>query len=128
MPFNVSRTQTQTGKEVLKFPVGDHAVKSVVLDATMFAVDTTDGARYQVPAGTILKLSTTNPARMVEYNGTGTIKGILKSPIDMLSRATNSNEPAAMWWFGCVFATTAIVGFTNYASALVADLASCRFE
>lgn len=128
MPFNVKVTASWADKEILKFPVGTHAIKSVVLDATDFAV-TTDGTRYVVPAGTILKLSATNTDKYVEYKGSGTIQGILGRPIDMLARATSSSEPAPMFFHGCVFATTAIVGFTLYASALVADLGNHnRFE
>lgn len=126
MAFNITKTASWADKEILKFPVGGHAIKSVVLDATDWAVDTTDGARYVVPAGTILRLSATNPTQYVEYKGgaAGTIKGILGRPIDLLARMTAADEPAPMFYKGCAFATTAIVGFTLYASALVADLST----
>jgi hypothetical protein len=127
MAFNISRTASFYDKEVLKFPTGLDAIKSVVLDATTFAVTTT-GDRYVVPAGTILKLSATNSKRYAEYDGTGTIKGILARPVDLLARATAGNEPAPMFYHQCVFATDAIVGFTNYASALVSSLTTCKFE
>lgn len=128
MPFNVSRSASWTDKEILKFPVGLNATKSVVLDGSDFAVTTTNGARYVVPAGTILKVSATNTDKHVEYKGTGTITGILGRPIDMLAQTTANSAPAPMYWFGCVFATTAIVGFTQYASALVNDLPHCSFQ
>lgn len=129
MPFNIRKSAEWTDKEVLKFPTGLHAIKSVVLDATDFVVTATvDNSRYFVPAGTILKLSVTNPTRYVEYKGTGKIQGILARPTDILAQVTAGSEPAPMFWHECVFATTAIVGFTQYASALVADLPTCRFD
>ncbi len=127
MPWNLRRTGQFYDKEVLKYPAGLDAIKSVVLDATTFAVTTT-GDRYVVPAGTILKLSATNAKRYTEYDGTGTIQGILARPIDILARATAGNEPAPMFFHQCVFATNAIVGFTNYASALKSTLTTCKFE
>lgn len=128
MPFNVSRSASWTDKEILKYPQTGLVVKSVVLDGTDFPVSTPNGDRYVVPAGTILKLSATNPTRMVEYKGSGTIEGILGRPVDMLAQTTANSEPAPMYYFNAVFATSAIVGFTNYASALVHDLNSCLFE
>ncbi len=124
----LSRVTTQTGKEILKYPAGLHAIKDVVLDATDFAVTTTDGARYQVPAGTILRISATNTTQYVEYKGTGKIQGILSRSIDLAARATLASVDAAAFFHGAVFATTAIVGFTQYASALVADMPTCKFE
>lgn len=126
MPWNIKQSAAWADKEILKFPTGLHAIKSVVLDATDFTV--TAGVRNVVPAGTILRLSATNPDKFVEYKGTGRIQGILARPIDLAAQATNANEPAPMFFHGCVFATSAIVGFTQYASALVADMPTCKFE
>lgn len=127
MPWNIRRTAQFYDKEVLKYPTGLDAIKSVVLDATSFAVTTT-GDRYVVPAGTILKLSATNTKRYVEYDGSGLIKGILARPVDVLARATSGNEPAPMFFHQSVFATSAIVGFTQYAAALASTLNTCKFE
>ena len=127
MPFNYTQSASWVEKEVLKFPAGLDAIKSVVIDATNVAV--TAGARNVLPAGTILKFSSTNSGQYVEYNGSGTIRGILRRPVDIVARVTEGNAPAAMYFFGCVFATSAIVGFTLYASALVADLGNYnKFE
>lgn len=127
MPFNYSQSASWVDREVLKFPTGLEAIKSVVIDATNVAV--VAGARNVLPAGTILKFSTTRPDQYVEYNGSGTIKGILRRPVDIVARVTAGDTPAAMYFFGCVFATSAIVGFTQYASALVADLGNYnKFE
>lgn len=127
MPFNYTQSASWVEKEVLKFPAGLDAIKSVVIDATNVAV--TAGVRNVLPAGTILKFSSTNSGQYVEYNGSGTIRGILRRPVDIVARVTEGNAPAAMYFFGCVFATSAIVGFTLYASALVADLGNYnKFE
>jgi hypothetical protein len=129
MPFNIKKTHSWTDKELLKFPTGLHAIKSIVLDGMDFVTTATvDDSRYFVPAGTILKQSLTNTDKHVEYKGTGTISGILARPTDMLAGATAGSEPAPMFFHECVFATSAIVGFTNYASALVNDLKTCKFE
>lgn len=121
MPFNYQKSSVWTDREVLKFATGLEAIKSVVIDATNVVVSD-PSVRTVMPAGTILKFSSTNTKQYVEYNGSGTIKGILRRPVDIVARVTEGDAPAAMYYFNCVFATTAIVGFTLYASALVADL------
>jgi len=128
MPYNYDRSAQWLDVEVLKFPAGLDAIKSVVIDATNVPV-TDASVRTVLPAGTILKFSVTRPDQYVAYNGTGTIKGILRRPVDIVARVTEGDSPAAMYFHGCVFATSAIVGFTLYASALVADLGNFnRFE
>ncbi len=130
MPFNYERTASWTEVEVLKYPSGLEVIKSIVIDATNFgSTISTTGARSYIPAGTILKLSSTNTNQYVAYNGSGTIKGILRRPIDLLAAVTSNDAPAAMLYHNCVFATVSIQGFTQYASALVADLGNFnRFE
>lgn len=130
MPFNIKKTGSWVDKLVLKFPVGLNAVRSVVLDGTDFvSTATVDNSRYFVPAGTILKVSVTNPDKHVEYKGTGTIAGILARPVDMLAGSTAGSEPAPMYGNHFhIFLTSGIVAFTQYASALVTDLNSCKFE
>lgn len=128
MPFRVTRSVTFGGeKEILKFPVGLHAVKSVVLDGNTFAVNA-DLSRTVIPSGTILKLSASNPNMYQAYNGSGTIQGILAHDVDIAAQSTQGSEPAPMFYHGCVFATTAIVGFTQYAAALVSAMTTCKFE
>lgn len=130
MPWNKTQSASWTDKEILKYPAGLHSIASVVLDATD-AVSwplNTDGTRTVIPAGTILKLSLTNTTQHVKYAGTGTIAGILARPIDLVANATNADEPAPMFFHQCVFATGQIVGFTQYASALAADLKTCLFK
>lgn len=125
MPFNISRSAQFYDKEVLAYPQPNLLAKSVVLDANAFAQSTT--GRTVVPAGTVLKLSTTLSTRYVEYNGSGRVEGVLTRAVDLLAQATAGNEPAAMFFHEAVFATTAIVGFTTYASALVSTMNTCKF-
>lgn len=131
MPFNVGRSAQFFDKEVLKYGTNldNVPVKHVVLDATdvaswPYVADT----RNVVPAGTILKLSSTNTTQYVKYNGTGTIAGILARPVDLIAQATAADEPAPAFYHMVVFATKSIVGFTQFASALVSTLTTCKFE
>lgn len=136
MPMNYKKTASHNQTEILRFPAGLDAQASVVLDAmdsTAFPANT-DGTRTIIPAGTILALAT-SPAPAAaklytKYSGgaAGTIKGILGKDVDLLANATEGYEAANMFFHGCVFATEAIVGFTQYASALVADLKTCMFQ
>lgn len=130
MPFNIKKTASITQPEILRFPTGLQAIKSVVIDATDFVVPA-DGSRYQVMAGTALQLSATNTNQYVKFKGSGavgTVKGILASTIDLAAQATAADEPAAMFFHECVFATEAIVDFTLYSSALINDLKTCLFQ
>ncbi len=130
MPFVYSRSAQFYDKEVLKYGTGldGVAVKHVVLDATdagwTFAAD----SRNVAPAGTILRLSATNTTQYVRYQGTGTIAGVLARPVDLLAQVTAADEPAPAFYHMVVFATKSIVGFTQYASALVSTLNTCKFE
>jgi hypothetical protein len=134
MPFNYRKTASLTPPEILRFPAGLDAQKSVVLDAndaTSFPVPADSGTRYQVAAGTILTLATSPAPAAAKlykvYAGSGTIQGILGRNVDMVVNTTQGMEAANMFFHGCVFATEAIVGFTLYASALINDLKYCQF-
>jgi hypothetical protein len=128
--MNYGRSAQFFDKEVLKYGVSLDGVpvKSVVLDATDANWSFTADTRNVAPAGTILKLSATNPTQYVKYNGSGTIAGILARPVDLIAQVTAADEAAPMFYHNAVFATRAIVGFTTYASALVSTLTFCRFE
>lgn len=133
MAQRISRSAEFHDKEVLKFPMPlGTPIRSIVIDATAIDQDT-DGSRTVVPAGTIMKLSTTNPKRYVPYDGSGTIKGILMRPVEIAARATNANEPAPLGFTDLVFYSTAIVNFTTHISALLNgtsnnEMTNCRFE
>ena len=131
MAFNISRSAQFADKEILKYGQPNLLAKSVVLDANAFTQATGKDARTIVPAGTILMLSATYNKRYVEYTGGAAraIKGILKRAVELMAGSTAASEPAAAYFHNAVFATTQIVGFTLFASALVNDLGpSCKFE
>jgi hypothetical protein len=128
MPWNVRRESQFFDKEVLKVPAGLDAIKSIVLDANAFAQNADVNKRTVVPAGTVLKFSATISDRYVAYDGSGTVRGVLARPVDLLVQATSGNEPAPMFFHQCVFATSQLVGFTQYASAVVSTLDTCKFE
>lgn len=130
MPWNVKRSAQFIEKEILKLgSFTDVAqIKSVVLDGNAFPMPADRDARNVVPAGTILKLSPTAPTKYVQFDGTGSIKGILAHSVEILASATAGDEPAPMFYHLCVFATDAIVGFTQHAAALVSALPTCKFE
>ena len=139
MSANIKKTATITGKVILRYPAPfGTPLKSVVLDATdstswpaPTAADYESGdSRFSVPAGTILAYSATNTDQVIKYAGgsVGDIIGILSSPIDLVANATKSDEGAAAWFTGVVFATEDIVDFTVYTSALLNDLDLCLFQ
>lgn len=129
MPFGTTKSASYADKEILKYAAQLGPRASIVLDAKNWPTDpeaTTD--RFVVPAGTILKHSVTNAKAMVPYDGSGVVSGILAAPIDLVARATSAEEPASMYFHAVVFATSALVGFTNYASAVVSTLDTCKFR
>ena len=131
MPFRVTRSGQFIEKEILKFPAGLDAIKSVVLDADAFPMPADRNARNVVHAGTILMLSVTDATKHVKYDGTagaGKIRGILAHSVEFLASTTDGDEPAPMFFHQCVFATPALTDFTLYASALVSTLNTCKFE
>lgn len=131
MPFNVSRTANFADIEVLKYGSSTDGipVKSAVIDASDIpTIAWAETKRNIVPAGTILKLSTTNPNQVVKYNGSGSIYGILAHSTDFLANSTAGQEPVPVYFHLAVFATKSIVDYTLYASALVSTLGTCKFE
>jgi len=124
MPFNAKETASRTQVEILKFPGPGNLKKSIVLNANAFVVPTT-GARYEVPAGTIL---TRVGDQHEKFAGSGKVAGILAHNVDLLAQTTESDEPAAMWFMGVVFATQSIPEFSAYVTNLLADLNLCKFE
>ncbi len=125
MPWNLTRSGQFIEKEVLKYATGRELADSVVVDANAFAMPSSRESRNIIPAGTILKLSATDPTKVVEYNGSGTIKGILAHSVEIMASSSAGVEPAPMYFHSAVFATSSIVGFTAYASAVASSLPTC---
>ena len=129
MPFGTTKNASYSDKEILKYAAQLGPRVSIVLDAKNWPTDPeATSSRFVVPAGTILKHSVTNSKALVPYDGSGTVSGILAAPVDLVARATSAEEPAAMFFHAVVFATAALVGFTNYASAVVSTLNTCKFR
>jgi hypothetical protein len=129
MPFGVTKNSSYSDKEILKYAAQLGPRENIVLDAKNWPTDPeASSSRFVVPAGTILKLSVTNPKGHVPYDGSGRVEGILAAPVDLVARSTSAMEPAAMFFHAVVFATANLVGFTNYASAVVSTLNTCKFE
>jgi hypothetical protein len=131
MPWNLSRAVSFREREILKYWSGLEVIKSVVLDANdlgSWPLPADRNARNVVPAGTILKVSVTNPKQYVKYAGAGTIEGILLHSVEIAANQTAGVEAVPLIYFNAVFATEAIVDFTTHAAALVTALNSCKFE
>lgn len=132
MPFNTGFSAQFYDYEVLKYAsaMGIDNLRHVVINANFVPQNTTANQRTVVRAGTIMALSATNAKTVVPFgtSNASTIVGVLARSIDILVSATAGNEPAAVFWHGCVFATSAIVGFTQYATQVIAALNTCKFE
>ncbi len=127
MAGNVTRSAQFVEKEVLKYATGRELKDSIVLDADAFPMPADRNARNIVPAGTILRLSATDGTKCAPYDGSGTLKGILVQSREILANSTAGDEAAAAYFFGAVFATSEIVNFTTYASALVSSMPTCKW-
>jgi len=109
--------------EILKFPAGLDAIKSVVLDASTVTPDA-NGNRKLV-AGTLLE-KTGNQYK--QFDGTGTIAGVLAIDVEFADGSANSDAPAPMFFHGCVFRSDRIVNFGSHGAQAVTDLPTCKFE
>lgn len=123
-----TRTGDFYSSEVLKYTTGRELKKSYVLDAANISILPDDTNRYIVPGGTVLKLNATGDG-VVPYNGSGTIVGILDKYAELTTSLSSDGDTAvAVFSHWAIFATTAIIGFTNYAAQLVTQLPHCDFE
>ena len=130
MTFNERITAAWPEKEILKYaPPNNTPVRSVVVDATSIALPTDRNARIIVPGGTLMRRTADNK-RVVPFDGTGKIEGVLKSPVEILSNTTAGYTTGALYFTGCIFITTAIPSFLTYASNVTTDLVpfNNRFE
>lgn len=131
MPWNASYNASFYDIEVLKYAQGHLVQKSYVLDANTVTINADPTQRTVVPAGTILERSTLNTKQVMPYAGTSAnIVGILGRSVEVWASATNSDVPVAVYFHNAIFATSAIVGYTNATvrSQLATAMPSCRFE
>lgn len=129
MPWNYGFSAQFYDINPLKYTAGDELAKSVVINANEVTMSTDPNLRTVIPAGTIMRISNTNPKQVAPYTGAGgVIVGVLKRSVDIMTNATKGCEPAAVYWHGAIFATQFIVGFTAYSAALATALPGCKFE
>jgi hypothetical protein len=135
MAWNYGYTAQFYDIEVLKYPQIGLVTKNVVIDATKVTLNANPNLRTVIPAGTILEKSPSNAKQVMPYGGTAgatNIVGILAKSVDILTNATSANEPAAAFYRNAIFATSAIVGFTNYTATILSAFgpfaATCSFE
>jgi hypothetical protein len=128
MPFNTVQRVNTVDKEILKFPAGLDAIKSIVVSAS--GLDELPSATvgrtgvYGLLAGTILKKIGGDPqGRYEEFTGSGTIEGILGEHIFVYPDNVNDKSDAQvdMLFHGVVFDRTKIVDYATHAAALATD-------
>lgn len=133
MAWNVSRGSNTVKKEILKFPAGLDAQESVVLQASgapevASAIVGYEGQKGYL-AGTILKkINPGTDDRVTEYDGSGTIVGILADNVFFDGDSTAYDKPINAFVHGCVFDKSKIINFVTYESDLGTALFTCRFE
>lgn len=132
MPWNYGYSASFYDIEVLKYAQGHLVQKSFVLDANKITMNADATQRTVVPAGTILERSDVNSKQVMPYAGTDSSKivGILSRSAEVIASATNADVPVAVYFHNAIFATAAIVGYTNssYRTALASALPTCKFE
>lgn len=130
MAFNVSGPKKVKGgyTEILKFPVGDDAMASIVLDASTVA----SGASGEliVKAGTLLSKNANGQYERFTNASGQAVRGVLAYDVEFFDNSPNSDTPAAMFFHGCVFRADRIVDFGTaaIATAARAALPTCRFD
>lgn len=128
MPFNAQGPKILQGGyvEILKFPVGDGAMASIVIDASTVA-STTDGVR-KLKGGTLLSKNANGQYERFTGAGGQAVKGVLAYDVEVFDESANSDVPAAMFFHGCVFRADRIVDFGTHGAAARAALPTCRFD
>jgi len=112
--------------EILKFPVGDDAKWSIVIDASTVA-PAGDGRRI-LKAGTLLSKNANNQYERFTGAGGQAIKGVLAYDVEVYGTTANFDTPAAMFFHGCVFRADRIIDFGTHGAAARAALDTCRFD
>lgn len=135
MPQNQQRGRNTADREILAYPAGQDAIKSVVVAAS--AIPTLASAVYGqenvkgLLAGTALEKIPNDPQGRVRKFTNGTIIGVLGT--NLVFENTDSvdsdyDASADAYFHGCVFRKDRIVNFNTIESDIVADLPTCRFE
>lgn len=132
MPFGVSRYRKTADREILAYPAGLDAIKSVVVTSSAAeelssGVTGKDGNKGLL-AGTILEAVPGDSQGRVRKWTSGTIVGILGSNVFFEGEGDAYDAPAEAYFHGCVFNKDNIVDYSGAASDLASDLPTCRFE
>lgn len=132
MPFNVSDSRHTTDREILAYPAGLDAIKSVVVSSsgveTLPSATTGEVGVKGLLAGTILQAVSGDTQGRVEKWTDGTIVGILGSNLFFEGEGDQYDAPAEAYFHGAVFNKDRIVDFVAAESDLATDLPTCRFE
>lgn len=134
MPQNQKQSQHSADREILVFPAGQDAIKSVVVAAS--AIPTLASAVFGrenvkgLLAGTPLeKIPGDSQGRVRKFTN-GTIIGILGTTLIFNNTANVDSDydvPADALFHGCVFKKERIVGYQAAESDLKADLPTCSW-
>lgn len=142
MPWNVvTDGGKRTEREILAFPVGLGAIRSVVIkassvtprsvpDVTGFANAYDNRHARTLLRGQLLTKDTVDPTKYIPYTGSAgqTCTGILDNDVEFIDGTSNSDEAANMLFFGCIFKAANLIGYTGNETAVKAALPTCRFE
>lgn len=134
MPFGVSRYRKTADREILAYPAGLDAIKSVVVASSgaeeLPSATTGKDGNKGLLAGTILEaVPGDSQGRVQKWSDTGeTIVGVLGSNVFFEGEGDAYDAPAEAYFHGCVFNKDRIVDYSDAAADLASDLPTCRFE
>jgi hypothetical protein len=132
MPFGVSRYRKTADREILAYPAGLDAIKSVVVASSgapsLASAVTGKVGNKGLLAGTILEAVPGDTQGRVRKWTSGTIVGILGSNIFFEGEGDEYDSPAEAYFHGCVFNKDNIVDYSGASGDLATDLPTCRFE
>ena len=111
--------------EILKFPVGDQAMASIVLDAS--TVSEVSGVRKLV-AGTLLAKNANSQYQQYSGPSSVPVAGVLAYDVEFFDSTGNSDTPAAMFFHEAVFRADRIVQYNTYGAEAKHWLFTCRFD
>lgn len=134
MPQNETQSQHSYDREILVFPAGQDAIKSVVVAAsaipTLASAITGKSDVKGLLAGTPLEAIPGDSQGRVRKFTSGTIIGILGTTLIFNNEASvdaNYDVVADAPFHGCVFRKDRIVGFNAAETDLKADLPTCSW-
>lgn len=146
MPWNVQRSAVFYEKEILVYPTGMEAARNIVIDATKVpkVLDADGNPRYVVEAGTLIigiegsqkvapALETNEEGKKapkeVEGVEAAEVVGICHHTIEFFGNTSAKyDEAGAVFFFGCIFNSTKLLGYAKNAAEVKKALPSCQFQ